>query len=108
MIKAVKDPSGLYYQVTREGSGSFPTINSTVTVDYKGKLINGSPFDSAHGLVSPLDKLIKGWQIGIPHIKQGGNILLIVPSALGYGGASLGPIPANSVLLFDIDLTDHK
>jgi FKBP-type peptidyl-prolyl cis-trans isomerase FkpA len=107
-IKAVKDSSGLYYQVVRPGTGVTATINSTITVNYQGKLLNGPPFDSANGYSSPLNNLVKGWQIGIPHIKTGGNIILFVPSALGYGGASLGPIPANSVLVFDIDLIAVK
>lgn len=108
VVKAVKDSSGLYYQVVKPGTGAAATINSTVTVNYRGKLLNGPPFDSANGYSSPLAALVKGWQIGIPHIKAGGNIVLFVPSALGYGGASLGPIPANSVLVFDIDLTGVK
>jgi FKBP-type peptidyl-prolyl cis-trans isomerase FkpA len=107
-IKAVKDSSGLYYQVVRPGTGATATINSTITVNYQGKLLNGPPFDSANGYSSPLNNLVKGWQIGIPHIKTGGNIILFVPSVLGYGGASLGPIPANSVLVFDIDLIAVK
>lgn len=108
VVKAVKDSSGLYYQVVKPGTGAAATINSTVTVNYRGKLLNGPPFDSANGYSSPLAALVKGWQIGIPHIKAGGNIVLFVPSALGYGGASLGPIPANSVLVFDIDLIGVK
>jgi FKBP-type peptidyl-prolyl cis-trans isomerase FkpA len=108
IIKAERDPSGLYYQVVREGSGSFATNNSMVTVNYSGKLINGAPFDSARGYTNSLDALIKGWQIGLQHVKQGGNILLFVPSALAYGSSSAGLIPGNSVLIFDIDLVDHK
>ena len=108
MIKAVKDPSGLYYQVVKQGTGAYPNSNSMVTVNYKGKLINGPPFDSASGFSSSLDRLVKGWQIGIPHVKEGGNILLFVPSALGYGPSGGGPIPENAVLLFDIDLVSFK
>lgn len=108
MIKAVKDPSGLYYQVVKQGTGAYPNSNSMVTVNYKGKLINGGPFDSANGFSSSLDGLVKGWQIGIPHVKAGGNILLFVPSALGYGSSGGGPIPANAVLIFDIDLVSFK
>jgi len=108
IIKAVKDPSGLYYQVVKQGTGAYPDSNSTVTVNYHGKLINGAPFDSANGFSSSLDRLVKAWQIGIPHVKKGGNILLFVPSALGYGPGGGGPIPGNAVLIFDIDLVDFK
>ncbi|MDN3582327.1 FKBP-type peptidyl-prolyl cis-trans isomerase [Mucilaginibacter flavus] len=108
LIKAVKDSSGLYYQVTKEGTGAYATENSTVTVNYKGKLISGPPFDAANGFSSPLSNLVRAWQIGIPRVKAGGSILLIAPSALGYGSANLGPIPANSILVFDIDVIAVK
>jgi FKBP-type peptidyl-prolyl cis-trans isomerase FkpA len=107
-IKAVKDPSGLYYQVVKQGTGAYPKSNSLVTVNYQGKLINGKPFDSHNGYSASLDDLVKGWQMGIPHVKQGGNILLFVPSGLGYGPSGGGPIPGNAVLIFDIDLVDFK
>jgi len=105
-ITAVKDPSGLYYQVITPGTGAFPTVNSTVNVNYSGKLLNGSFFAaSGSNLTSPLSGLIEAWKIGIPHVNSGGRILLLVPSALGYGNSSPGTgIPANSVLIFTIDL----
>ncbi|MBK0380141.1 FKBP-type peptidyl-prolyl cis-trans isomerase [Mucilaginibacter segetis] len=104
-IDATKDASGLYYQVITEGSGANPTVSSTVTVNYTGKVLNGNVFAEPSNLTSPLSGLIKGWQIGIPHIKTGGRILLIVPSGLAYGATSPGAaIPANAVLVFTIDL----
>lgn len=107
-IKAVKDSSGLYYQVINPGKGANPTAESTVTVNYAGKLLNGSEFDSGKGFTSPLAGLIPGWQAGIPHVKPGGRILLIIPSAMGYANNEAGSIPPNSVLLFDIDLISFK
>ncbi|MBB6110466.1 FKBP-type peptidyl-prolyl cis-trans isomerase [Mucilaginibacter lappiensis] len=106
-IKAKKDTSGLYYQILNAGTGTTsPTINSTVTVSYTGSLLNGSVFGSSTGFTGILSNLIPAWQIGLPFIKQGGSILLIVPSRLGYGNTSPGPdIPANSVLVFTIGLT---
>jgi FKBP-type peptidyl-prolyl cis-trans isomerase FkpA len=104
-INATKDASGLYYSVVTPGSGAYPTASSTVSVNYSGQLLNGSVFSPLSSLTSPLSGLIKGWQIGIPHINAGGRILLIIPSALGYGNSSPGTsIPANSVLVFTIDL----
>ena len=103
-IKAVKDSSGIYYRVIKPGTDAHPTVNSTVTVNYKGELLNGSVFDSARGFSSPLAGLIPGWITGIPHIGNGGKILLLIPSAQGYGDNEAGSIPANSVLVFDIDL----
>ncbi|MGZ3750245.1 MAG: FKBP-type peptidyl-prolyl cis-trans isomerase [Mucilaginibacter sp.] len=100
-----KDASGLYYKVITPGTGAYPTANSLVTVNYSGKLLNGTVFDSGSINNYALTNLIKGWQIGIPFINTGGRILLLVPSALGYGNSANGTIPANSVLIFTVDLT---
>ena len=54
----------------------------------------------------PLSGVIQGWQEGIPLFKEGGSGILLIPSALGYGSQSVGSIPANSVLIFDINLID--
>ena len=104
-ITATKDPSGLYYQVVTPGTGVYPAKNSLVTMNYTGKLLNGTVFDS--GIISnqPLSSLITGWQIGVPYINTGGRLLLLIPSGLGYGDTANGSIPANSVLIFTIDLT---
>ena len=101
--------SGIYYQVVNPGAGAVPNPASRVYVKYTGKLLNGTVFDSqansaATGWV--LSSLIPGWQIGIPLIQKGGHIKLIIPSSLCYGCNGSGPIPANSVLYFDIELTD--
>ena len=104
-ITATKDPSGLYYQVITPGTGGYPNINSLITGAYSGKLLNGNVFDSGPIDNTALSSFIQGWQIGIPHINTGGRILLLIPSALGYGNASKTGIPANSVLIFTVDLT---
>jgi FKBP-type peptidyl-prolyl cis-trans isomerase FkpA len=104
-ITATKDPSGLYYAVINPGTGAYPTVNSLITVNYSGKLLNGNVFDSGAMSSQPLLGLVKGWQIGLPHINTGGRILLLIPSALAYGNTAAGSIPANSVLIFTIDLS---
>lgn len=104
-ITATKDPSGVYYQVITPGTGAYPNANSLITVNYTGKLLNGTVFDSGNLPSTALNTLVKGWQYGIPHINTGGRILLLIPSALGYGNSAQGSIPANSVLIFTIDLT---
>jgi FKBP-type peptidyl-prolyl cis-trans isomerase FkpA len=105
IIHATRAPSGLYYQILKQGTGEHPKATSTVTVNYTGKLLNGSKFDVGTGYTQVLNKLIPGWIIGIPYTSVGGRILLIIPSALGYGPSSPGAaIPANSVLVFTIDL----
>jgi FKBP-type peptidyl-prolyl cis-trans isomerase FkpA len=100
--------SGLYYVISSQGTGSNPSLNSTVRVAYKGYLTNGSVFDqsSPAGISFGLSSVIKGWQEGIPLFKQGGKGKLLIPSALAYGSQSVGGIPANSVLIFDIELLD--
>lgn len=106
-ITATKDASGLYYQIITPGTGNNPTSSSTVTVNYTGKLLDGTTFDTTTGKASlniSLKSVIQGWTIGVPRIKPGGRILLIIPSGLAYGNNATGSIAANSVLIFTIDL----
>ena len=110
-ITAEKHYSGLYYTITRAGSGGHPNLYSIVDVLYKGKLLNGQIFDQTQGGRSvsfPLSDLIVGWQIGIPMLQKGGKGTFYVPSGLGYGSRELGSIPANSVLIFDIELVAYR
>lgn len=104
------DNSGLFYVVSKEGNGEFPTINNNVTVHYTGKLLDGSVFDSsiARGTPAtfPLTGVIVGWQIGIPKFSKGGAGTLIIPSDLAYGSRGQGSIPPNSVLVFDVEVLD--
>lgn len=107
-IAGISHSSGLYYQVINPGSGATPTLNSKIFVTYTGKLLNGTQFDAgstpAGGWV--LAGLIQGWQIGLPLIKKGGVLKLIIPSSLAYGCQGQGSITGNSILFFDIQLTD--
>ncbi|WP_343533386.1 FKBP-type peptidyl-prolyl cis-trans isomerase [Pedobacter sp.] len=105
-IQATKHSSGLYYQIINQGTGASVTAASTVGVNYEGKLLNGTQFDKSTQTVTfPLTGVIQGWTIGVPLIKVGGRIRLILPSTLAYGNQSPGPgIPKNSVLDFTIDL----
>lgn len=96
--------SGIYYVIETPGSSSHPTISSTVTVNYKGTLLDGTVFDQESNVSFPLSNVIKGWQQGIPLIGSGGQILLIIPSGLGYGSSQQGSIPPNSVLIFNVTL----
>ncbi len=108
-IDATKHSSGLYYTITTEGSGSHPTATATVVVRYSGYLTDNSVFDQTEGNATAtfnLQGLITGWQIGIPLLKVGGEGTFFLPSALGYGSQSTGNIPANSVLIFDIELVN--
>lgn len=107
-ITATKHSSGMYYEITNPGSGPTPSVNSTVSVKYIGKLTNGTIFDQqqANPVNVRLDMVIPAWRVGLPLIQKGGSIKLIVPSSMGYGCQGAGPIPGNSILYFEIQLID--
>lgn len=107
-ITAVKHSSGLYYQIIVPGTGTFQyKASSGVTVNYTGRLLTGAVFDkSVSPFYLPLGQFIIGWQIGVPLIQKGGKIRLFIPSEYAYGHQGQGPIPANAVLDFDIELLD--
>ncbi|HTD93443.1 MAG TPA: FKBP-type peptidyl-prolyl cis-trans isomerase [Chitinophagaceae bacterium] len=106
-------PSGLYYQVLDPGTGVTPTLDSKIYIRYTGKLLdaNNTVFDQKSNSAETgwiLNSLIDGWQVGIPLIKKGGHIILLVPSSMGYKCEDYYSIPGNSVLFFDIELVDVK
>ena len=104
-ITANKHCSGMYYTIDAAGSGSTPTICSGVSVKYKGMLTNGTVFDqSAQPVSFQLSGLIEAWKKGIPLIKTGGKIKLYCPPSLAYGSQAVGTIPANSILIFEVEL----
>lgn len=106
-ITYTEHTSGLFYQIIDPGTGATPTSNSTVSVVYTGKHFNNTVFDSrANPLSYPLAGFIDGWKIGIPLIKKGGRIKLVVPSALAYSCIGNGDIAPNEPLFFDVTLTD--
>lgn len=105
--------SGIYYIISDEGEGDiFPTNNSKITAHYHGTLLNGEIFDSSVDRDQPfnfqLGQVIKGWQEAIPMLRKGGKGKFFIPSELAYGKRAIGKIPANSVLIFDIELIDFK
>lgn len=108
----VETESGLQYKHIQEGTGISPKEKDTVEVHYTGTLIDGTEFDSSkrHGqtVSFPLDRVIKGWTEGIQHMKEGGKMMLYVPSELGYGSRNSHLIPANSVLIFEVELVKVK
>lgn len=107
-IPALKDKSGIFYQIILPGSGTKVWSTSTViTGSYSGKLLNASTTFGSGTIESQfLSSFIQGWQIGIPYIQNGGQIRLFIPSEYGYGNVANGAIPANSILDFTISLTD--
>ncbi|GAB7261662.1 MULTISPECIES: FKBP-type peptidyl-prolyl cis-trans isomerase [Dickeya] len=107
-----KTESGLLYQVEKEGTGAAPKDSDTVVVNYKGTLVDGTEFDNSYKRGEPLsfrlDGVIPGWTEGLKHVKKGGKIKLVIPPALAYGEAGVPGIPANSTLVFDVELLDIK
>ncbi len=116
--KTQKTASGLYYVVTQPGPGPKPTRGDNVKVHYTGKLLNGKVFDSSlnnprNPQNKPIDfqvgigMVIPGWDEGLQLIPKGSKATFIIPSGLAYGAQGSPPvIPANSVLVFDVDLLD--
>lgn len=104
--------SGLKYKILKEGTGSYPKATDTVTVHYRGTLMDGTEFDSSYNrgnaISFPLTQVIPGWTEGLQLVRTGGQIRLKIPPNLGYGDRSAGKIPPNSTLLFDVELIGIK
>ena len=106
-------PSGLQYKVIAEGAGKMPTLNDTVTTNYRGTLIDGTEFDNSYKrgepATFPVSGVIPGWTEALQHMKVGAKWQLFVPSNLGYGergaGQTIGP---NATLIFEVELLSIK
>ena len=101
------DETGILYEIVTPGEGDNPTLASTITVKYTGKLLNDVIFDSNQtGATFALSGLIGGWQMAIPKLKPGGKMKLILPSNkfYSYGCSDYFPAVKNQILYFDIEL----
>jgi FKBP-type peptidyl-prolyl cis-trans isomerase FkpA len=114
-LTATQHCSGLFYSIESAGSGVTPTACSYVAVKYVGKFTNNTVFDQTTGsnvATFYLSQVIRGWTNGVPYIKQGGKIRLYIPPTLGYGNVDRKDndgnviIPANSILIFDVELLE--
>ena len=105
--------SGLQYQVIKEGDGPTPTTTDTVTVHYRGTLLDGTVFDSSYNRGQPatfaLNGVIAGWTEGLQLMPVGSTFKFFIPSQLAYGergaGAQIGP---NTTLIFEVELLEIK
>jgi FKBP-type peptidyl-prolyl cis-trans isomerase len=127
-IEAERTESGLYYSVLDETSGEKPSVGDTVRVHYVGKLMDGTVFDTSYEDVAreadiynegrpyqpieiPIGKgrVIRGWDEGIMLLNEGSKATLFIPSGLAYGPRAAGAkIPANSSLIFEVELVEVK
>jgi len=106
----VTTASGLQYQVLRAGNGERPVASSRVRVNYEGKLLDGTVFDSSYERGQPVDfglgQVIKGWTEGVALMPAGSKYRFWIPSELAYGseGTPGGPIGPDATLTFDVEL----
>ena len=104
--------SGLKYKVTHTTKGNTPNKGDKVVVHYTGKLTNDTVFDSSVKRGQPFQfqlgkgQVIGGWDEGIALLHKGEKATLIIPPSIGYGAQAMGKIPANSTLIFDVELID--
>ncbi|WP_034256549.1 FKBP-type peptidyl-prolyl cis-trans isomerase [Adhaeribacter aquaticus] len=113
-----KTSSGLYYVITKEGTGPKPEAGKMVSVQYTGTTLDGKEFDSSYKnpqlggkpIEFPIGQgaVIRGWDEGIALLNKGTKATLIIPSTMAYGPQEQPKIPANSVLRFDVELVDIK
>lgn len=102
--------SGLQYEVMSEGEGAKPVATDVVKVHYKGTLLDGTEFDSSYSrnepTTFPLNRVIPGWTEGLQLMTVGSKYKFTIPSDLAYGDRDLGKIPANSTLIFEVELLE--
>lgn len=90
------------------GEGDPPPAGSYVLVDYVGTLADGTRFDAAERTPLDLNAVVPGFAQGLMQMRRGGHYRMTIPSELGYGNRAVGPIPANSDLIFEVALIDFK
>jgi FKBP-type peptidyl-prolyl cis-trans isomerase len=104
----VMTDSGLQYKVVTMGEGARPAATDTVTVHYRGSLLDGTEFDSSYSRNQPatfqLDQVIPGWTEGVQLMPVGSKFMFYIPPNLAYGPAGGGPIGPNATLIFEVEL----
>jgi len=109
---ATKTDSGLMYMVLKEGSGDKPASGTMISAHYTGMFVDGRKFDSSLDRGDPIrfpvgtGQVIEGWDEALLDMKKGEKRILIIPPDLAYGDKERGPIPANSTLVFEVELVD--
>jgi len=105
-------PSGMQYRVIEAGSGKQPVATDTVTVHYRGTLIDGTEFDSSYSRNKPAtfraDRVIAGWREALQLMQEGAKWELFIPAKLAYADKGAGKIQPNSTLIFEVQLIEVK
>ncbi len=106
-----KDSNGIMYKITKAGTGTKCGSGKTVAVEYKGYFLNGTVFDQSAGrgplgFTTNAGRMIPGFDIMVQDMKLGEKRTFVLPPAFAYGDRTVGPIPANSYIVFDVELTD--
>ncbi|RZK76119.1 MAG: hypothetical protein EOO92_15095 [Pedobacter sp.] len=105
---AIRDESGMYYQVITPGDGAANDITSSVNLNYTAKILNGNQFDAGSNKSFVVQNVFRAWQIALPKIKPGGKIIIFVPSLLAYGKFTPKPeIPEYATLIFELELIGY-
>ncbi len=106
--ETIETDSGLKYKIRLLGKGKKPKARSTVSVHYRGILLNGVVFDSSYDADEPirfnLKGVIKGWREGIQLMPEGSVFIFLIPPELAYGKKGTDGIPPNSTLIFEVEL----
>jgi FKBP-type peptidyl-prolyl cis-trans isomerase len=105
-INAVEDPRGVRMAITEMGTGLPAVGTNKVDVDYEGKIFGTSTVFDEGNTKGTVTGYISGWQIALTTLPRGSKATLFIPAYWGYGNAAQGPIPANSILVFDITFKD--
>jgi len=111
-LSATQSPYGLFYKIDEAGTGPMAHPGDKVSVHYTGKLLNGTIFDSSVPRGEPIEftlgsgMVIEGWEKGLMFFNKGSKGSIYLPSPLAYGNKAAGSIPANSILIFDIEMVD--
>jgi len=102
--------SGLQYKIIEQGDGDSPAQDERVTVHYRGRLLDGTEFDSSYERDQPatfnLNSVIAGWTEALQLMSEGGKWELYIPADLAYGPGGNGPIPPNAALIFEVELLE--
>ena len=118
-IKATRTATGLYYVITKKGSGENAKKGQNVSMNYLGTFLDGKKFDGNidekyNSTRSPLNfqlgvgQVVPGWDEGIQLLNPGTRATLYLPSSVGYGAAGRGPIPPNTIMVFNVELLSAK